>query len=200
MLPIFGLLRLWFVTFADIITLAGFAKNTWINVLRPLQAKKYNCKYKFTHFQHNREQIRFHLISSPHAQVILGQPWLTHHKPHLTWSAGKVVSRSSFCHNTYLQSALPSCRNNPLSSLSSFLAINYLSLWAIPWHHHFHKTASEKYLSSCGDEWKKAINTPLWHFVYLVYQKFHPCAFFPHRLSPAERNEDVGNRELLAVK
>lgn len=125
---------------------------------------------------------------------------LTHHKPHLTWSAGKVVSRSSFCHNTYLQSALPSCRNNPLSSLSSFLAINYLSLWAIPWHHHFHKTASEKYLSSCGDEWKKAINTPLWHFVYLVYQKFHPCAFFPHRLSPAERNEDVGNRELLAVK
>uniref|UniRef100_A0A4W5LA02 ribonuclease H n=1 Tax=Hucho hucho TaxID=62062 RepID=A0A4W5LA02_9TELE len=28
----------------------------------------------------------------------------------------------------------------------------------------------------------------------------HPCAFFSHRLSPAERNYDFGNRELLAVK
>lgn len=31
-------------------------------------------------------------------------------------------------------------------------------------------------------------------------QKLHPCAFFSLRLSPAERNYDVGNRELLAVK
>lgn len=30
--------------------------------------------------------------------------------------------------------------------------------------------------------------------------KLHPCAFFSHRLSPTERNYDVGNRELLAVK
>jgi len=30
--------------------------------------------------------------------------------------------------------------------------------------------------------------------------KLHPCAFFSRRLSPAERNYDVGNRELLAVK
>ncbi|KAJ8332896.1 hypothetical protein SKAU_G00417920 [Synaphobranchus kaupii] len=28
----------------------------------------------------------------------------------------------------------------------------------------------------------------------------HPCAFFSRKLSPAERNYDVGNRELLAVK
>ncbi len=28
----------------------------------------------------------------------------------------------------------------------------------------------------------------------------HPCAFFSHRLSPAERNYDVGNRELLAIR
>ncbi|KAI2664082.1 Transposon Tf2-6 polyprotein [Labeo rohita] len=27
-----------------------------------------------------------------------------------------------------------------------------------------------------------------------------PCAFFSHKLSPAERNYDVGNRELLAIK
>ncbi len=31
-------------------------------------------------------------------------------------------------------------------------------------------------------------------------QKLHPCAFFSRRLSPAERNYDIGNWELLAVK
>ncbi len=30
--------------------------------------------------------------------------------------------------------------------------------------------------------------------------KVHPCVFFSHRLSPTERNYDIGNRELLAVK
>ncbi len=30
--------------------------------------------------------------------------------------------------------------------------------------------------------------------------KMHSCMFFSHRLSPAERNYDIGNRELLAVK
>ena len=30
--------------------------------------------------------------------------------------------------------------------------------------------------------------------------KVHPCAFFSRKLSPAEENYDVGNRELLAVK
>jgi hypothetical protein len=30
--------------------------------------------------------------------------------------------------------------------------------------------------------------------------KLHPCAFFSRRLSPPERNYDVGNRKLLAVK
>ena len=30
-------------------------------------------------------------------------------------------------------------------------------------------------------------------------QKLHPCAFFSRRLSPAEVNYDIGNRELLAV-
>lgn len=30
--------------------------------------------------------------------------------------------------------------------------------------------------------------------------KVHPCAFFSHRLTPSERNYDIGNKELLAVK
>lgn len=31
-------------------------------------------------------------------------------------------------------------------------------------------------------------------------QELHHCAFLSHRLNSAERNNDVGNRELLAVK
>jgi len=31
-------------------------------------------------------------------------------------------------------------------------------------------------------------------------RKMHPCAYLSRRLTPAERNYDVGNRELLAVK
>ncbi len=30
--------------------------------------------------------------------------------------------------------------------------------------------------------------------------KLHPCAFFSRKLSPTERNYDIGNRELLAIK
>ncbi len=30
--------------------------------------------------------------------------------------------------------------------------------------------------------------------------KVHPCAFFSHRLTPAEHNYDVGNREILAIR
>ena len=30
--------------------------------------------------------------------------------------------------------------------------------------------------------------------------RLHPCAFLSRKLSPAERNYDVGNKELLAVK
>lgn len=43
-------------------------------------------------------------------------------------------------------------------------------------------------------------------FVAVLYQmlaedhKLHPCAFFTHKLSPPERMDDIGDRELLAVK
>lgn len=32
-----------------------------------------------------------------------------------------------------------------------------------------------------------------------VYEKIHLCAYFSRRLSPAERNYDIGNREFLAI-
>lgn len=34
----------------------------------------------------------------------------------------------------------------------------------------------------------------------LLDDRVHPCAFFSYRLSPAERNYTVGNRELLAIR
>ncbi|KAJ8012622.1 hypothetical protein DPEC_G00044780 [Dallia pectoralis] len=51
------------------------------------------------------ETIQFYIISSSHAPVILGQPWLRQHNPHFDWTSGSVVSWSSYCHSTCLQSA-----------------------------------------------------------------------------------------------
>ncbi len=34
----------------------------------------------------------------------------------------------------------------------------------------------------------------------LTPPRLHPCAFFSRKLSPAEKNYDIGNRELLAIK
>ena len=53
----------------------------------------------------HHEQIQFHIIASPLAPVVLGQPWLRLHNPHIDWTAAKVVSWSSFCHSTCLRSA-----------------------------------------------------------------------------------------------
>lgn len=30
--------------------------------------------------------------------------------------------------------------------------------------------------------------------------KLHPCAFFSRKLTPAENNYDIGNKELLSIK
>ncbi len=44
----------------------------------------------------HREHIQFHLISSPHASIVLGHLWLRTHNPHIDWSAGKILSWSAF--------------------------------------------------------------------------------------------------------
>lgn len=74
----------------------------------------------------HREEIQFHLISAPHSPLVLGSTWLKRHNPHIDWDEGRIVSWSSFCHSTCLQSALqpvvaavaPSSPENPdLSSI-----------------------------------------------------------------------------------
>ena len=53
----------------------------------------------------HHESVKLLIIPSPQAPVVLGQPWLKLHKPHIDWSAESVSSRSTFCHSHCLQSA-----------------------------------------------------------------------------------------------
>lgn len=52
------------------------------------------------------ETIQFYNIHSFQFPMVLGQPWLKRPNPHIDWSAGKVVSWSSLCYSSCLQSAL----------------------------------------------------------------------------------------------
>ena len=55
----------------------------------------------------HHEMIQFHVMSSPHTPLVLGQPWLKLHNPHMDWSENQVRSWSSFCHSSCLRSAIP---------------------------------------------------------------------------------------------
>ncbi|KAI3354114.1 hypothetical protein L3Q82_018667 [Scortum barcoo] len=71
----------------------------------------------------------------------------------------------------------------PLTALTSS-KVTFSGLW-LPKRH---STPSKHEWGQC------------FHSGRLEDQKLHPCAFFSRRLSPAEKNYDIGNRELLAVK
>ncbi len=43
------------------------------------------------------EEIRFLLIHSPTAPVVLGHTWLAKHNPHIDWTLNSVLGWSSFC-------------------------------------------------------------------------------------------------------
>ena len=55
----------------------------------------------------HHEMIQFHVMSSPHTPLVLGQPWLRLHNPHIDWSENQVRSWSTFCHSSCLRSAIP---------------------------------------------------------------------------------------------
>ena len=79
----------------------------------------------------HREYIQFHLISSPLTPIVLGQPWLIKHNPHIDWSLGKIVSWSPFCLSSCLQSALA-----PVEAANSPPTIEPPDLTAIPTVYH----------------------------------------------------------------
>lgn len=54
----------------------------------------------------HKETIQLLVISSPHAPVVLGLPWLKCHNPQIDWSMTKIVSWSVFCHTNCFQSAI----------------------------------------------------------------------------------------------
>uniref|UniRef100_A0A9J7XNI1 ribonuclease H n=1 Tax=Cyprinus carpio carpio TaxID=630221 RepID=A0A9J7XNI1_CYPCA len=43
------------------------------------------------------EEIKFHLIHSPNAPVVLGHTWLVKHNPHIDWARGSILAWSPFC-------------------------------------------------------------------------------------------------------
>ena len=54
------------------------------------------------------ETIQFLVISSPHAPLVLGLPWLKRHNPHIDWTNNLISSWSVFCHSNCLKSAVTS--------------------------------------------------------------------------------------------
>ncbi|KAL0195094.1 hypothetical protein M9458_008666, partial [Cirrhinus mrigala] len=52
---------------------------------------------------HHQENNRFFIISSPRTPIILGFPWLNHHEPIISWSAGTIAHWSPHCKQHCLQ-------------------------------------------------------------------------------------------------
>ncbi|KAI2663508.1 Transposon Tf2-9 polyprotein [Labeo rohita] len=55
----------------------------------------------------HREIIRFFLISSPQAPIILGYPWLNQHEPNISWTQGTITHWSPHCQLHCLRPTTP---------------------------------------------------------------------------------------------
>ncbi|KAI2650775.1 Transposon Tf2-9 polyprotein [Labeo rohita] len=56
----------------------------------------------------HQEIIRFFLISSPQAPIILGYPWLNRHEPNISWTQGSITHWSPHCQQHCLRPTSPS--------------------------------------------------------------------------------------------
>ncbi|XP_046707928.1 uncharacterized protein LOC124387560 [Silurus meridionalis] len=68
------------------------------------------------------EWLTFLVISSPHAPVMLGFPWLRKHNPRPDWSSGRVLDWGTYCQSHCLTPSSPrpvSCSPETSSDLSS---------------------------------------------------------------------------------
>ena len=61
---------------------------------------------KLTISGNHTEWISFYVLHAPNAPLVLGQPWLEKHDPHISWSSGRILGWSAACHATCLCSAL----------------------------------------------------------------------------------------------
>ena len=88
----------------------GLAKELGVNSERlaePIRARSLNGKELFaiTHINepvrmqidNHQEHIRFYLFTSSSHSLILGQPWLVLHNPHIDWKTGRITKWGIGC-------------------------------------------------------------------------------------------------------
>lgn len=76
-------------------------------LVKPIQAKALNGAELFTithtseplemHIKNHKEIIRFYLFQSPSQALVLGQPWLCRHNPHVNWRTGEIIGWGEDC-------------------------------------------------------------------------------------------------------
>ncbi|KAL0157200.1 hypothetical protein M9458_048446, partial [Cirrhinus mrigala] len=195
---------------------AGFVKSNNLPLLscsphvavaaldgRPLGSGRIQFTTDDIHLQiepSHRETIRFFVITSPQTPVILGYPWLNQHGPSVSWTARTITHWSPYCQEHCLSTVVPPRASPPPDNTSNTIPSDYSDLrqrfTTAPILHHpdpdrpfiVEVDASS---TGVGAVLSQRHGEPA---------KMFPCAYFSHKLSPAERNYDVGNRELLAIK
>ncbi len=55
----------------------------------------------------HQETIQFYLISTSHAPIILGLPWLRKHNPNISWQESQTISWNENCFSSCISSINP---------------------------------------------------------------------------------------------
>ena len=116
---------------------------------KPIRAKALNGQELFTitHItaplklciNHHRENIRFYVFKSPSQTLILGQPWLFLHNPHINWRTGEILGWGGDCVSNCLNLSVreEEVTNINLISVKPTADPNYPDLSSVPscYHH-----------------------------------------------------------------
>ncbi|XP_073719444.1 uncharacterized protein [Misgurnus anguillicaudatus] len=170
----------------------------------------------------HREEIVLHILHASLSPIILGHGWLAQHNPHVDWQNSIILSWSQSCHVSCLGSAVS-------GSVLSLPQVPAVDLTGVPAEYaDIAQVFSKARATSlpphrpydCAIDLLPGTSPPKDPAAQFIVEvdasdvgvgavlsqrsakdgKVHPCAFFSHRLNPAERNYDIGNRELLAVR
>ena len=126
---------------------ANLAKKLHIDsepLARPIRARSLNGTdiFVITHISNpvrmsignHHEEIQFHLFTSTSHSLILGQPWLFRHNPHIDWKSGQIRGWGEEC--------TEHCISEPVAEINLFSTNpvsdpEYPDLTAIPscYHH-----------------------------------------------------------------